>query len=182
MLTSNVNISTFAGRLTYVCRVLLWTFPGRLLFSLTFHNWYGVRRGMLRLFGARLGHSVIVRPSVVITRPWNLIMLEHATLGDRSRVHCEVPVRIGARSTVSQYSVLDTSTRDVDLPGLPLMCRPIEIGDDCWIAADVYVGPGVRVGDGTIVGSRASVFADLPSWRIMGGEPLRELGVRTPPK
>jgi len=179
--TSNVNLKSFGGRLTYAARLLLWAFPGRLVFRWTFHNWYGVRRTMLRLFGARLGHSVIVRPSAVVTQPWNLTMRDHATLGDMCRVQCVAPVVIGARSTISQYSVLDTATRDTDARGLPIVLRPIVVGEDCWVAADVYVGPGVTIGDGTIVGSRASVFTDLPAWAIVGGEPLREIGKRAKP-
>jgi putative colanic acid biosynthesis acetyltransferase WcaF len=179
--TSNVNITTFLGRLTYAARLIFWMFPGRQLFAWTFHNWYGLRRAMLRAFGARLGHSVIVRPSAIITRPWNLIMHDHATLGDKSRVHCEVPVQIGARSTISQYAVLDTATRDVTMRGLPLVLRPVVIGDDCWIAADVYIGPGARVGDGAIVGSRATVFESVAPWTIVGGDPLRVLGKRDKP-
>lgn len=179
--TSNVNITTFAGQLAYVARLVLWLFLARYLFAWTFHNWYGVRRAMLRLFGARLGHSVIVRPSAIVTQPWNLTMHDHATLGDQSRVHCEAPVQIGARSTISQYAVLDTATRDVSMRGLPLMVRPIAIGDDCWIAADVYIGPGARIGDGAVVGSRATVLEGVEAWTIVGGDPLRVLGKREKP-
>ena len=61
---------------------------------------------------------------------------------------------------------------------MPLVPRPIALEDDVWIATDVFVGPGVRVGAGTVVGARASVFGDLPAWKVCVGSPARPVNDR----
>ena len=54
-----------------------------------------------------------------------------------------------------------------------LITAPITLGDDVWIAADAFVGPGVGMGDRAIVGARASVFSNVPSDVIVGGNPAK---------
>ena len=72
-------------------------------------------------------------------------------------------------------------------PGAQLYAKhpgpaPITIADDAWISTDAFVGPGVNVGAGAILGSKASTFHDLEPWTIYGGEPARPLRKRPLPK
>jgi acetyltransferase-like isoleucine patch superfamily enzyme len=60
----------------------------------------------------------------------------------------------------------------------PLVTAPIVIGRRCWIAADVFIGPGVTIGDGTVVGARSTVLKDLPGWIVAAGTPARPLHAR----
>ncbi len=100
-------------------------------------------------------------------------MLEDSTIADDVEVYSVASIRIGARSTVSQFSHLCAATHDFEDPAFPLRPAPIEIGDDCWLAAEVFVGPGVTIGNGTVVGARASVFDDLPGWSLCVGTPAK---------
>ena len=79
---------------------------------------------------------------------------------------------------VSQYAHLCAGTHDHTRPDLPLIKSPITLEDDVWIAADAFVGPGVTVGQGTVVGARASVFKDLPPWKICIGNPAHPISDR----
>lgn len=54
---------------------------------------------------------------------------------------------------------------------MPLIAAPITLGERVWITADVFVGPGVTIGDGTVVTARSSVFGDLPPWMVASGNP-----------
>lgn len=54
---------------------------------------------------------------------------------------------------------------------MPLVAAPITIGERVWITADVFVGPGVTIGDGAVVTARSSVFSDLPPWMVSRGNP-----------
>nr|WP_276611693.1 hypothetical protein [Thiorhodococcus mannitoliphagus] len=58
------------------------------------------------------------------------------------------------------------------------MTAPITVGADAWITADVFVGPGVTIGDGVVVTARSSVFDDLPSWTVVRGNPAVFVKVR----
>ena len=52
---------------------------------------------------------------------------------------------------------------------------PIEIGDDCWIGADVTILPGVRIGKGSVIGAKSVVTKDVPDGAIVAGNPCRVL-------
>ena len=62
---------------------------------------------------------------------------------------------------------------------MPLIKSPISIGDEVWICADAFVGPGVHVGDGAVVGARAVVVKDVAAWNVVAGNPARFLHVRS---
>lgn len=132
------------------------------------HPW---RCLLLRIFGAKLGKAVHPYPSSRIWAPWNLEMDDHACLSEGVDCYCVDKIRIGAHSTISQYSFLCTASHDYTQASMPLVTAPITIGEGVWITADVFVGPGVSIGDGAVVTSRSSVFNDLPSWQIASGNP-----------
>ncbi len=87
--------------------------------------------------------------------------------------YCVAPVSIGAHSTISQYSYLCAASHDFENPSMPLVTLPVTIEDQAWICIDVFIGPGVSIGQGAVVGARASVFADVEPWTVVGGNPAR---------
>lgn len=149
----------------------LWHIVWLLLFRPTprfLHPW---RCFLLRLFGAKLGKAVHPYPSARIWAPWNLEMDDHACLSEEVDCYCVDKIRIGANSTVSMYSFLCSASRDYTRHGMPLVTAPITIGSRVWIAADVFVGPGVRIGDGAMITARSSVFGDIAEWTVAKGNP-----------
>jgi putative colanic acid biosynthesis acetyltransferase WcaF len=97
----------------------------------------------------------------------------HAAVGDEVDLYSVARISIGVGATVSQYSYLCAATHDPDDDERRLIALPINIGPYAWIAADVFVGPGVSVGDRTVVGARSAVFGDLPAQVIATGTPAR---------
>ena len=142
------------------------------------HRW---RNWLLRLFGAKLHPTAQVYPRARIFLPCQLIMGKYSCVADDVEVYCPRPITIGDYSTVSQHSYLCGATHDYKDVKHPLIPMPITIGRRCWVAADVFVAPGVTIGDGTVVGARSSVFKDLSAWVVASGTPAavirkRELG------
>jgi len=133
----------------------------------------GWRRFLLRLFGARVGRGAKVMPSVRVWAPWNLALGDYACLSHDVDCYCVAPVRVGAHATVSQYSFLCAASHDIEDPHMRLITAPIHIGDGAWVAADVFVAPGVTIGEGAVAGARSSVFSDLPAWKVCVGSPAR---------
>lgn len=160
-----------------VARVLWWIVQGT-VFKWSPRPLLGWRRFLLRLFKADIHPKARVYPKVKIWGPWNLSMDAFATLADDVDCYCVERIRIGARTTVSQYTYLCGATHDFKDPLFPLIPMPITIGADCWVAADVFVAPGVTIGDGTVVGARSSVFKDLPEWKVCAGTPAKPIGDR----
>jgi putative colanic acid biosynthesis acetyltransferase WcaF len=157
---------------------LAWLFVWTLLFRPSPRPCLAWRRFLLRLFGAHMAPTAKVHNSVVIWAPWNLTMDEEATLAPRVDCYCVAPIRIGAHTTVSQYSYLCAATHDFEHPRFPLVPKPITIEDQVWVAADVFVGPGVTIHQGAVVGARSSVFSDIPAWQVAVGSPAKPVRPR----
>lgn len=157
---------------------MLWAVTYRLAFRTTFHSWYGTRAALLRLFGARLGRNVRIRRTARIEVPWQLHFADDVSVGDEVILYSLGPVRVGTRTFISQYAHLCAGTHDFRRDDYPLVRAPIVIGDDCWIAADAFVGPGVTIGDRTVLGARASAFSDLPPDVVAVGNPAKPIKSR----
>ena len=151
--------------------VLLWQIVQATLFACSPQPLYGWRRFLLRRFGARIGRQVLVRPSARITYPWKVEIGDYSWIGDHAELYSLGPIRIGANAVVSQRSYLCAATHDYGHADFPIIAAGIEIGDQAWIAADVFVGPGVTIGNGAVIGARSSVFADIAPYAMAMGSP-----------
>jgi putative colanic acid biosynthesis acetyltransferase WcaF len=160
---------------------VLWAVVQALVFRLTFHNWYGLRRSILRLFGADVHPTARVRRTVRIEIPWNLSIGAESSVGDHAILYCLGPVTIGRSVAISQHAHLCAGSHDYTKPGMPLLRPPIDIEDDAWIAADAFVGPAVRVGEGAILGARGCAMKDLKPWTIYAGNPAEKVKERARP-
>lgn len=47
------------------------------------------------------------------------------------------------------------------------------IGNDVWIGSEAIIMPGVKVGDGAVIGTRALVTRDVEPYAIIGGNPAK---------
>ena len=148
------------------------------LFALSPRPLWGWRRFLLRLFGAKVGRNAHIYPSVRITIPWNLTIGKLVAIGDRVIVYALGPISIGARATISQGAHLCAGTHGWRDPDMPLLKPPIAIGEDVWVCADAFIGPGVTIGENAIVGARAVAMRDVGEGQIVIGNPARVSGVR----
>ena len=156
----------------------VWMLAGSKLFRLTFHNWYGVRRAILRAFGARIGRGSKIRPTCRIEIPWNITIGDNCLIGDYSILYSLGTITIGDRSVISQYAHLCAGTHNYRSRRFELLRHPITIGNDCWIAADAFVAPNVQVANGAILGARSSAFKDMAEYTIYVGNPAKPIGKR----
>jgi putative colanic acid biosynthesis acetyltransferase WcaF len=139
---------------------------------------YGWRRFLLRLFGARVGKGVLLRPSVSVTYPWKVTLGDRCWVGDHVTLYSLGEIRIGECAVVSQHSYLCTGAHDYTRPTFDLYAKEIRIEQEAWIAAHVFVGPGVTVGRGAVVGACSVALKDVPAGMICAGNPLRVLRAR----
>lgn len=156
----------------------LWGLVQATLFRCSPRTAFRFRVRLLRLFGSRTDLSCHIRNNVTIECPWNLSVGPNTGIGDHAILYCLGSVTIGARCTISQYAHLCAGSHDYMDPHTQLLRPPITLGDDVWIATDAFVGPGVTIGDRTILGARASVFKDLPPDVIAVGNPAKPIKER----
>lgn len=159
------------GRPTGV--ILLWWLVQAVFFPLTLHNMSGVRCGLLRLFGAKVGRRVVVRPSTRFTYPWKVTLGDHCWLGEDVVFYSLDTIEVGNHAVVSQKCYLCTGSHDLRDRRFALQTAPIRIEPGAWLATDCFVAPGVTIGANTVVGARSSVYRDLPPGKVAWGNPAQ---------
>lgn len=144
---------------------------GRFLFRNSPRIYFGFRRALLRLYGANVGKSVNIYPSAVIYMPWNLSIGDYSAIGEDALIYNLGQITIGNNATISHRAHLCAGTHDYRNPTLPLLKPPITIEDNVWICAQAFVGPGVTVREGAVVGAAAVVSKDVEAWTVVAGNP-----------
>lgn len=158
-------------------RRILWTLA-KPLFRFSPRICFRWRNFLLRLLGARIGRHVHVYATTAIYFPWNLNVGDWTAIGEHAVIYNLGPVQIGSRVTISQRAHICAGTHDHSHPALPLLKSPIVIGDQAWICTEAFVGPGVSVGEGAIVGARGVAIRNIDPWQIVAGNPARIIGHR----
>jgi len=158
------------SRKVLVARVI-WACCFQPLFLLLPRPFGALRVFLLRLMGARIGAACHLEPGIRILMPWNLEFGDHVAIGRGVEFLNFAPVRIGSMTVVSQYSYLCTGTHDYTHPHFPLQFAPITIEPESWIAARAFIGPGVTIGHGGVIGAAAVVTRDTPPWTVCAGNP-----------
>ncbi len=167
------------GRSKWV--VMLWWLVQAIAFPLTLHAHHAPRRFLLRLFGAKIGDRVVIRPSARFYYPWKIEIGDDSWIGSGVELYSLDWIRIGNHCVISQNSYLCTGSHDPSDRAFGLEIAPITLENGVWVAADCFIGPGVTVGANAIVGARSSVFTDLPRAQICVGSPCRPYKPRTMP-
>jgi len=142
------------------------------------HPLHGWRRFLLRLFGAKIGKGVYVAPSARIWYPPHLILDDFAALGDDVDIYCMSSVRIGKYGIVSKRAHICAGTHDINDPFFQLIAKKIIVGDHAWVAAEAFIGPGVTLGEGAVLGARGVTMRDLKPWTVYAGNPAKEIKTR----
>ncbi|PMS37164.1 putative colanic acid biosynthesis acetyltransferase [Trinickia symbiotica] len=148
------------------------------LFSLLFFRFSPVpchryRLLLLILWGAKvsLRSGAHVYPDARIWAPWNLALEEYASIGPRVNCYNIAKITVGPRAIVSQGAYLCTGTHDYDDPDFPLYARPIALQARSWVCTEAFVGPGVTVHEGAVLGARAVATKDIDAWQVHAGNP-----------
>lgn len=148
------------------------------LFRFSPRPMFGWRAFLLRLFGAQIGQHVNVYASATIYMPWNLEVGAWSSIGEHAYIYNLGRVTIGKRATISPHAYICAGTHDHTKPDMPLLKPSIVIGDQVWICAGAFIGPGVTVGEGAVVGARGVAVKDIEPWNIVAGNPARVIGKR----
>ncbi|HEX2997782.1 MAG TPA: putative colanic acid biosynthesis acetyltransferase [Oculatellaceae cyanobacterium] len=170
--------ANFRGRSPFT--VLCWWMVQATIFAWSPQFLYGWRRLLLRLFGAKIGKGVLIRPTVKVTYPWKIFIDDYSWIGDDVVLYSLGTIHIGRHTVISQKSYLCTGSHDYTSLSFEIFSKPVEIGNEVWIASDVFVAPGICVGDGTVVGVRSTVLENLPPGKICFGNPAKVVKDRPP--
>ena len=166
----------FRGRSAFI--VQLWWLVQGTLFRWSPQFLYNWRRFLLRLFGANVGKNVFIRPTVRVTYPWKVSIEDYSWIGDDVVLYSLGEIKIGKNTVISQKSYICTGGHDYTNPTFEIYAKSINIGDEVWIATDIFVAPGVTIGRGAVVGARSTVLFDLPPGMVCYGNPAKPIKER----
>jgi putative colanic acid biosynthesis acetyltransferase WcaF len=178
----NVDLSRFdnrafkrgSGRL----QEALWLLVRLGLFELCPFGCYAIKATVLRLFGAKVGQGVVIKPGVKITFPWKLELGDQVWLGEECWLLNLDRITIGSHVCISQRAMLCTGSHNYSSPTFDLVVKPIRVETGSWIAAHAWVGPGVAVGEHAVLGAGAVATRDLEPRGIYQGNPAVKTRVR----
>ena len=165
--------STFTFKTNFIR--ILWNVVYYLLFRFSPLYLHEYRRAILRVFGAKIDTKVRIYPSVKIWLPSNLSIKKGSVLGKEVNVYNQGYISIDKDVIISQYSHLCASSHNYSFknPYLPLYTHPITIEKNCWVCADAFIGPGVKLSKGTVVGARSVIFKDTIINGVYMGNPVK---------
>lgn len=140
---------------------------------------YGLKRWVLRQFGASVAPGVIIKPGVRIKYPWRLSIGADSWIGERSWIDNLAHVAIGANVCISQGAYLCTGNHDWADRRMGLIVKPIAVEDGAWVGAFARVGPGVRVARLAVVTMGSVLVRSTEPSGIYAGNPASRVGERT---
>jgi putative colanic acid biosynthesis acetyltransferase WcaF len=158
---------SFANRVTRAVWAVVWTLLARWT-PPPLHFW---RRWLLLMFGARVAPGARVHASVKVWLPANLTLGRNVLIGPGVWLYNQGRITVGDRSVISQRAHLCASSHDIGDPDFQLVLRPVTIGEQCWIASEAFVGPGVTMGDRAVLSARGVLFRDAEPDGIYRGNP-----------
>ncbi|MEM6799641.1 MAG: WcaF family extracellular polysaccharide biosynthesis acetyltransferase [Planctomycetota bacterium] len=160
---------------------LLWYYVGLVFFESGWFPFQSFKPRLLRLFGAKIGEGVVIKPNVRIKYPWLLEIGDHCWIGQDVWLDNLAMVRIGSHVCVSQGAYFCTGSHNHQTRTFKLAEAPITVSDGAWLAAKCMLLAGVEVGANALVAAGSVVSKDVPPATIVGGVPARVLGDRPMP-
>ena len=167
---------------TFANRALrkLWHIVHFLLFRPTPVGFYPWRSFLLRVFGAKIGKANHIYPSAKIWAPWLLETEDIVTIGPGAEIYNPGGVYLAHHTIISQNAYVCTATHDYNKFTFDYITKPILTEPYTWICAYAIVLPGVKFGEGSVLGAGAVASRSLDPWTVHSGNPAREVKKRVP--
>jgi putative colanic acid biosynthesis acetyltransferase WcaF len=157
----------------------LWYFVNALLFINPLNPLSGLKVRLLRLFGARVGKGVTLKPNINVKYPWLLEIGDHVWIGEGVWIDNLALVSIGSHVCISQGALLLTGNHNYKKKTFDLMVGKIILADGSWVGAKSVVCPGVTCGSHSVLAVGSVAAKDLKPYFIYQGNPAVPVRERT---
>jgi putative colanic acid biosynthesis acetyltransferase WcaF len=160
----------------------LWYFVSLAVFENGWMPLSGLKRWLLRRFGAVIGKGLVIKPHVRIKYPWRLVIGDHCWIGQDAWIDNLADVRLGSHVCVSQLVYICTGSHDYRTRTFDLITRPVVIENGAWVGARAIVLGGVKIGANAVVAAGSVLTKDVPTAAVVAGQPARSVTeARRPP-
>jgi putative colanic acid biosynthesis acetyltransferase WcaF len=156
----------------------LWYYVNSLFFKSSLFPVYGLKNFLLRLFGAKVGSEVEIKPCVNIKYPWWLIIGNEVWIGENVWIDSLVPITIGNNVCISQGAVLLTGNHNYKKPSFDLITSGITLEDGVWIGACSIINPGITAASHSVLSSGSVATKNLEAYSVYQGNPAVKIRSR----
>jgi len=156
-----------AGKLKQIC----WYVTNILIFKNSMFVSSGLKTGLLKLFGAKVGEGIIIKPGVNIKFPWKLSIGNHTWIGEGVWIDNLAAVSIGPNVCISQGALLLTGNHNYKKSSFDLMLGDIVIEEGVWIGASSIVCPGVHCHSHAVLSVASVASSHLEPYCVYRGNP-----------
>jgi putative colanic acid biosynthesis acetyltransferase WcaF len=139
----------------------------------------GLKLFILRIFGAKIGDGVMIKPNVNIKHPWLLEIGEYSWIGEDVWIDNLVRVKIGANCCVSQGALLLTGNHNFSERTFDLMMGEVILEDGSWVGAKAIVCPGVTLRSHAVLTVNSVATKDCEAYQVYQGNPAVSVKMRT---
>lgn len=132
-----------------------------------------MRMGILKLFGARVGKGVVIKPRVRIKYPWKLSLGAHTWVGEGVWIDNLDQVDIGAHCCVSQGAFILCGNHDYTKPTFDLITASVSMEDGSWAGAKSLLGPGAVLRKEAVLAAGSVGLGELEAHKVHQGNPAK---------
>lgn len=150
---------------------VLWYYVNVFFFKSSLFPFYGFKNVLLRMFGAKVGNQVELKPGVNIKYPWNLTIGNEVWIGEKVWIDCLVPVTIGNNVCLSQGAVILTGSHNYKKTSFDLITGSVILEDGVWIGAAAIVNQGLTIGTHAVLTTGSIATKNLEPYSIYQGNP-----------
>ncbi len=133
---------------------------------------------VLKLFGAKIGKGVMIKPQVTIKYPWFLTIGNYVWIGEMVWIDNLASVQIGNNVCISQGAMLLTGNHDYSKSTFDLKVQGIQLEDGVWIGAKSIVCPGVHAKSHAVLSVNSVMTKNMESYFVYQGNPAKEIRQR----
>lgn len=178
----NVNLCSFESsdfnKGAGAFKVALWYVINALIVRASWNPFMGIKVKLLRIFGAKIGHGLVIKNEVRIKFPWKLKVGDHVWLGENCWIDNLDEIVIGDNVCISQGALLITGNHDYTKLNFPYRNAPIVVKDGVWIGANVTVTAGVTVAENSVLTAGSVLTHDTEPNMIYQGNPAKAIRQR----
>jgi putative colanic acid biosynthesis acetyltransferase WcaF len=153
-------------------RNFIWRFMWYIFNAFVMNSYFpfsSYRIFVLKVFGAQIGHGVVIKPKVNIKYPWRLKVGNHVWIGENVWIDNLDDVIIGNNVCISQGALLLSGNHNYTKPGFDLIIGKITLGDGAWIGAKAVVCPDTEIGSHAVVIAGSVASGKLEAYGIYRG-------------
>lgn len=174
-LYQNSHYNTGGGKV----KRLAWFFVNAVIFKTSLVPVSAIKRTLLRLFGARIGKGVVIKPCVNIKYPWNLSIADNTWIGENVWIDSLVAIKIGANACLSHGATILTGSHNYKLKTFDLILGEVVLEDGVWIGAQAIVNPGITAESHSVLTTGSVANKNLEAYSVYQGNPAVKVRSRS---